>query len=54
MLGEDGIAALTAMVPARRMGSVEDVAGLVLWLGGPSNNYVTGQNIAIDGGFARA
>lgn len=54
VLGEDGIAALTAMVPARRMGSVEDVAGLVLWLGGPSNNYVTGQNIAIDGGFARA
>ena len=54
VLGEDGIAALTAMVPARRMGSVEDVAGLVLWLGGPANNYVTGQNIAIDGGFARA
>lgn len=54
VLGDDGIAALTRMIPARRMGSVDEVARLVAWLGSPENTYVTGQNIAIDGGFSRA
>jgi 3-oxoacyl-[acyl-carrier protein] reductase len=54
VLGEAGIAAVTGAVPVRRMGSVEEIANLVLWLGGPLNTYVTGQNIAIDGGFVRA
>lgn len=54
VLGDDGISKLTAMVPARRMARVEEVAELALWLASPANGYVTGQNIAIDGGFARA
>lgn len=54
VLGDAGIVTLTKTVPARRMGSVEEIAALVLWLGGPDNTYVTGQNIAIDGGFTRA
>ena len=54
VLGEEGIRKMVAVVPARRMGSVEEIARLVVWLGGPENTYVTGQNIAIDGGFARA
>lgn len=54
VLGEAQIELLTRAVPLRRMASVEDIARLVLWLGGPENNYVTGQNIAIDGGFTRA
>jgi NAD(P)-dependent dehydrogenase (short-subunit alcohol dehydrogenase family) len=54
VLGEDGIRRMVANVPARRMGSVDEIARLVVWLGGPENTYITGQNIAIDGGFARA
>lgn len=53
MLGASGIAALTAKVPAGRLGSVEEIARLVVWLGGMENTFVSGQNIAIDGGFTR-
>ncbi|MEO5346973.1 MAG: SDR family oxidoreductase [Magnetococcus sp. YQC-9] len=53
ILGNDGIDKLAAMVPMRRMASVEEIARFVTWLGGPENSYITGQNIAIDGGFTR-
>ncbi len=53
VLGEDGIRAVTAQVPARRLGRPEEIAVLVAWLAGPENTYVSGQNIAIDGGFTR-
>lgn len=53
VLGEDGIARLTAEVPARRLGRPEEVAELVAWLAGPLNSYISGQNIVIDGGFTR-
>ncbi len=54
VLGEAQIAELVQMVPAKRMAKVEEVAQLVVWLASPQNSYVTGQNIAIDGGFTRA
>jgi 3-oxoacyl-[acyl-carrier protein] reductase len=53
MLGETGIGQIVATVPARRMASVEEIARFVVWLGSPENSYITGQNIAIDGGFSR-
>jgi NAD(P)-dependent dehydrogenase (short-subunit alcohol dehydrogenase family) len=53
VLGPEGIAELTGQVPARRLGSVDEVATFVAWLAGPDNTYVSGQNIAIDGGFSR-
>ena len=53
VLGEDGIRTVTAQVPARRLGRPEEIAALVAWLAGPENTYVSGQNIAIDGGFTR-
>lgn len=53
VLGDDGIRQLTATVPARRMASTEEIARFVVWLGGAENTYITGQNIAIDGGFTR-
>ncbi|MEO5335361.1 MAG: SDR family oxidoreductase [Magnetospirillum sp. WYHS-4] len=52
-LGEKGMIELAARVPARRLGRPEEVAALVAWLAGPENTYVSGQNIAIDGGFSR-
>ena len=53
-LGEDGIRELVAQVPVRRLGTVEEIAAFVAWLAGPENTYISGQNIAIDGGFTRA
>lgn len=54
VLGKEQIRELLALVPVGRMAAVEEVAKLVVWLAGPENTYITGQNIAIDGGFTRA
>ncbi len=40
-----------AIVPLRRIGSPDDVARLVAFLIDPSNRYITGENIMIDGGL---
>lgn len=53
MLGDDGIKALIAKVPANRLGQTDEIARLVLWLASDENTFVVGQNIAIDGGFTR-
>jgi len=53
MLGLEGIKNLIAKVPAGRLGKVEEIANLVLWLASEENTFITGQNIAIDGGFTR-
>jgi len=41
----------TASVPAGRLGEQGEVAGLVRYLCSPEAAYVTGQVIAVDGGF---
>jgi 3-oxoacyl-[acyl-carrier protein] reductase len=53
VFGAEGMQLLAEKVPARRLGRVEEVARLVLWLASEENTYVAGQNIAIDGGFSR-
>lgn len=53
VLGEAGLQFLVATVPTRRLGQVDEIARLVLWLASEENTYLTGQNIAIDGGFSR-
>lgn len=53
VLGPAGIAAMIAQVPAGRLGSVDEIAEFVAWLAGPENTFISGQNIAIDGGFVR-
>ena len=47
------IRALLSRVPAARLGQVEEVARLVLWLASSENTFIAGQNIGIDGGFSR-
>jgi NAD(P)-dependent dehydrogenase (short-subunit alcohol dehydrogenase family) len=37
-------------VPLKRLGTCADVAEVILWLASDAAAYVTGQNIAIDGG----
>ena len=52
-LGEKGIAELVTRVPIRRMAQPEEIAAFAVWLAGPDNTYISGQIIAIDGGFTR-
>jgi 3-oxoacyl-[acyl-carrier protein] reductase len=47
------IDALVAQVPMRRLARPDEIAALVAWLAGPENTYLSGQNIAIDGGYTR-
>ena len=37
-------------VPLGRVGQVEDLTGLILFLASPASNYMTGAHISIDGG----
>lgn len=43
---------LKGIVPAKRFAQPEEIAKLVLFLVSDLNTYITGQNIAIDGGFS--
>jgi 3-oxoacyl-[acyl-carrier protein] reductase len=53
VLGKIAARALASSVPARRLGQADEIAHFVLWLASEENTYLTGQNIAIDGGFSR-
>ncbi len=46
-------AKLISEVPMRRIGSVDDIAGLVAYLVSPRGNYITGAAIQVDGGLFR-
>ena len=39
-------------LPFKRMGSVDDIAGLVMFLLSDASCYMTGAELAIDGGAA--
>jgi NAD(P)-dependent dehydrogenase (short-subunit alcohol dehydrogenase family) len=43
--------ALSNAAPIARAGQPSDIAEAVLWLAGDSSSYVTGQALAVDGGF---
>jgi 3-oxoacyl-[acyl-carrier protein] reductase len=53
VLGDQGLADLLSRVPIGRLGRAEEVAAFVAWLVGPENTFISGQNLAIDGGFTR-
>jgi 3-oxoacyl-[acyl-carrier protein] reductase len=44
------MARMTSAIPARRLGSVEDVAYAALFLASDEAAYITGQTIVVDGG----
>jgi meso-butanediol dehydrogenase/(S,S)-butanediol dehydrogenase/diacetyl reductase len=47
---ETGIQAITALHPACRLGTPEDVAETVFWLAGDAAGFITGQEVVVDGG----
>ncbi|AOF99789.1 short chain dehydrogenase family protein [Blastomonas sp. RAC04] len=50
MADESFMARRLQMTPLRRVGSVEDVAAACVFLASPASGFITGQQIAIDGG----
>lgn len=46
------LAWLKGAQPNPRLGAPEDVAGLSVFLSGPASDYITGQVIAVDGGYS--
>lgn len=49
---EDYLNEVLKNTPMKRIGKVEEVAGLVRFLCSPAAGYITGQCIAVDGGFS--
>jgi 3-oxoacyl-[acyl-carrier protein] reductase len=49
-LGEDYEAQMTASIPMRRLGTVEEVGYTALFLATEEARYITGQTIVVDGG----
>ncbi|MGJ0452614.1 MAG: 3-oxoacyl-ACP reductase FabG [Methylocystis sp.] len=49
-LGEDYLAQMTASIPQRRLGRVEDIAYAALFFASDEAGYITGQTLVIDGG----
>ena len=54
VLGETGIAQMVSKVPVQKLGTTEDIARLVLFLCSDWNQFITGENVVIDGGFTSA
>jgi NAD(P)-dependent dehydrogenase (short-subunit alcohol dehydrogenase family) len=53
-LGRDygaATSALLAATPVHRLGTVEDVAGLVAYLASDAAGFLTGQTLVLDGGL---
>jgi 3-oxoacyl-[acyl-carrier protein] reductase len=49
-LGEDYVDGMTAAIPMRRLGTVEEIGHTALFLATDEAGYITGQTIVVDGG----
>jgi NAD(P)-dependent dehydrogenase (short-subunit alcohol dehydrogenase family) len=54
VLGVEGIQDISSRIPIKRLGTVQEIAELIAWLVSPSNSYMTGQTVTVDGGFLGA
>jgi NAD(P)-dependent dehydrogenase (short-subunit alcohol dehydrogenase family) len=52
--GDEGKAFFSNLVPAGRVGTADEVASAVVFLCSPAARYITGQDLAVDGGFVAA
>jgi 3-oxoacyl-[acyl-carrier protein] reductase len=52
VLGDELLAAVTATIPLRRIGTAEEVAAAVRFLALPEAAYITGHVLHVDGGLA--
>ena len=51
ILGEDGMLEKRKEIPLGRLASPKDISNIVLFLCSDLNQYITGQNIIVDGGY---
>jgi 3-oxoacyl-[acyl-carrier protein] reductase len=49
-LGDDYLAQMTASIPLRRLGTVEEIGHAALFFATDEAGYITGQTIVVDGG----
>jgi 3-oxoacyl-[acyl-carrier protein] reductase len=49
-LGQDYLDKMSASIPMKRLGTVDDIAGAALYFASDAAGYVTGQQIVVDGG----
>ena len=49
-LGEDYMAGMTASIPLRRLGTVDEIGYAALFFASDEAGYITGQTIVVDGG----
>lgn len=49
-LGEDYLGTMSASIPMKRLGVVEDIAYAALFFSSKEAGYITGQSIVVDGG----
>lgn len=54
MLNEKEIEGLINLVPIKKLGQPSDIANLVLFLASDLNQFMTGENLVIDGGYTCA
>lgn len=50
-LGDAVLQEAAKRIPAKRLGTPEEVANVVLFLASPAASYITGQTITVDGGM---
>ena len=48
---EEELRVVSENIPAKRMALPEEIANVVVFLSSEQNSYITGQNIAVDGGY---
>ncbi|MHB1136602.1 MAG: SDR family NAD(P)-dependent oxidoreductase [Coriobacteriia bacterium] len=49
--GTDGYAFIAGKHAMNRLGTADEVAGLIVWLASEEASFVTGSNVAVDGGY---
>ena len=50
-LGEKALEAVSDLIPFKRQGEVEELAGVILFLASDAAGYITGQVLNVDGGM---